>query len=77
MVAAPALDPDEACLAIESAIQQHGDGNENQVQISVDGTIDTLSGRVRGWAEKFAVMGDIAPGVRAISDHLRVEPSGR
>jgi len=78
-VVAPESDPGVVRRAIEIALRRHGHGNERQVQISVDGAIVTVSGSVHDWAEKFAVMGAVghAPGVRAIADHLRVEPSDR
>jgi osmotically-inducible protein OsmY len=44
-------------------------------EFAVDGSV-TLSGKVHSWLEKDAVVGIIghAPGVRTVSDKLRIEP---
>jgi osmotically-inducible protein OsmY len=76
IVVTPKVDPDELRSNIEDALERRADREAERLRIEVrDGTVE-LWGRVHSWQEKRAVIGSIshAPGVREVSDHLRVDP---
>jgi osmotically-inducible protein OsmY len=62
--------------SIESALERRAEREAKDVEIKVhDGRV-TLSGLVRSWAERQAVIGAVkgTPGVRVVEDHLRTDP---
>jgi osmotically-inducible protein OsmY len=76
-VAPKRVDPKELREEIEHALERRADREAERLRIEVkDGAVD-LFGRVHSWQEKRAVLGSIshAPGVSAVRDHLRVDPS--
>ena len=78
VVKAPAPDPRNVRIAIEDALERQAEREAERIQVVVhDGTV-TLSGRVRSWMEKQAVIGAAghAPGVHAVNDQVRIEPWG-
>jgi osmotically-inducible protein OsmY len=57
-------------------LERRAEREAERLRIEVgDGTVN-LWGRVHSWQEKRAVLGSImhAPGVRAVNDHLRIDP---
>ena len=62
---------------IEEALARRAEREAKRIAVSVhdDGTV-TLTGTVRSWAEKEAVLGAArgTHGVRIVADHLRLEP---
>jgi osmotically-inducible protein OsmY len=69
-------DQDALRKSIESALERRADREAERLRIDVkDGEVD-LHGRVHSWQERKAVVGSIshAPGVRKITDHLRIDP---
>ena len=70
------IDPGDVRLVIEDALERRAEREAGHIQVAVaEGTV-TLTGRVRSWEEKRAVMGAVshAPGVRSVSDHLVINP---
>ena len=62
--------------AIEDALQRQAEREAARVKVAVhDGTV-TLSGHVRSWREKEAILGAAghAPGVHGGEDKIRIEP---
>jgi osmotically-inducible protein OsmY len=68
--------PDTVRTTIEEALERRAEREAERIQVSVDEGVVTLSGRVRSWAEKRAVLGAVghAPGVRSVVDRLAVAP---
>jgi osmotically-inducible protein OsmY len=68
--------PDTVRDTIEEALERRAEREAERIQVSVDEGVVTLSGRVRSWAEKRAVLGAVghAPGVRSVVDRLGVAP---
>lgn len=70
------IDVDDLKTSIEEALERRADREAERIRVEVsDSTVD-LRGRVHSWQEKRAVLGSIshAPGVRAVNDHLRIDP---
>jgi osmotically-inducible protein OsmY len=68
--------PEELRVDIEDALERRAEREGERIYVEVkDGTVE-LRGRIHSWQEKRAVLGSIshAPGVRAINDHLRIDP---
>jgi osmotically-inducible protein OsmY len=61
---------------IEDALERRAEREAERIQVQVDDGSVTLSGRVRSWAEKRAIMGAVshAPGVQTVKDQLRITP---
>jgi osmotically-inducible protein OsmY len=75
-VAAPSIEPDDIREVIEQALERRAEREAGHLQIGVkDGEV-TLTGRVRSWEEKRAVLGAVshARGVRAVTDRLVINP---
>lgn len=75
-VVPPKVNPKAVEDSIEQALARRANREAEQLRVEVkDGTVD-LWGRVHSWTEKRAVLGSIshAPGVRAVNDHLRIDP---
>jgi osmotically-inducible protein OsmY len=70
------VDPKVLRGAIEQALERRAEREAERIRVEVsDGTV-TLSGTVRSWLEKNAILGSAghAPGVAQINDHLRIDP---
>jgi osmotically-inducible protein OsmY len=75
-VAGPSVDSPRVQEAIEGALERRADRAAKRIQVTVhDGTV-TLTGPVRSWLERQAVLGAarFSPGVYKVEDHLRLEP---
>jgi osmotically-inducible protein OsmY len=61
---------------IEDALERSALHEGKRIQVQVHDGAVTLTGRVRSYAEKRAVMGAVghAPGVHTVNDHLHVDP---
>lgn len=62
--------------AIEQALERRAAREARHIRVDVrDGKV-TVSGAIRNWAEKRAILGVVshAPGVRAVDEHLYVDP---
>ena len=72
----PAMRADDVHRAIEDALERRAEREANKIRVEArDGTV-TLSGVVRSYGEKEAVVGSarFAKGVRAVIDRLTVNP---
>jgi osmotically-inducible protein OsmY len=61
---------------IEQALERRAEREARHIKVEVHDSEVTLSGGVRSWAEKRAILGTVshAPGVRTIDEHLFVDP---
>jgi osmotically-inducible protein OsmY len=61
---------------IEDALERSAAHEVKRIQVQVSDGVVTLTGRVRSYAEKRAVMGAVshAPGVHTVKDQLRIDP---
>jgi osmotically-inducible protein OsmY len=76
VVAAQSIAAGQVREAIEGALERRADRAAKRIQVTVhDGTV-TLTGPVRSWLERQAVLGAarFSPGVYKVEDHLYVEP---
>jgi osmotically-inducible protein OsmY len=76
VVRPPTVQPERVREVIEDALERSAEHEVKRIQVLVsDGTV-TLTGRVRSYAEKRAVMGAVShtPGVHTVTDHLRIDP---
>jgi osmotically-inducible protein OsmY len=62
--------------AIEDALERRAEREARRIRVEVHDNKVTLSGSVRSWAEKRAILGTVshAPGVRAVEENLFVDP---
>jgi osmotically-inducible protein OsmY len=76
LVSAPPADPAEIRATIEQALERRAAREAGRIQVNVADGVVTLSGSVRSWAEKQAVLGAAghAGGIHAVRDDLRIEP---
>jgi osmotically-inducible protein OsmY len=75
-VATPAARAEDVRQAIEEALERRAEREARKVRVEMsDGTV-TLSGVVRSWRERQAVVASarFTPGVRAVNDHLTIDP---
>lgn len=76
LVKPPRVAASEVKKAIENALDRQAEREARRIRLEVvDGNV-ALSGTVRSWSEKQAVIGAAkgTPGVRSVDDKLRVEP---
>jgi osmotically-inducible protein OsmY len=62
--------------AIEQALERRAEREARHIKVEVHDSEVTLSGGVRSWAEKRAILGTVshAPGVQSVDEHLFVDP---
>jgi osmotically-inducible protein OsmY len=72
----PTVQPERVREVIEEALERCAEREAKRLQVQVSGGAVTLTGHVRSYAEKRAVMGAVshAPGVHTVNDRLRIEP---
>jgi osmotically-inducible protein OsmY len=70
------VDPVALRRMIGEALERRAEREADEIGVTVDDGSVTLSGKVHSWLEKNAIVGVIghAPGVRTVSDKLRIEP---
>jgi osmotically-inducible protein OsmY len=76
VVRPPTVQPEQVREVIEDALERSAAHEVKRIQVQVhDGTV-TLTGRVRSYAERRAIMGAVshAPGVHTVKDHLYIDP---
>jgi osmotically-inducible protein OsmY len=61
---------------IEDVLERRADREAKRIRVSVDEGDVTLTGAVKSWDEKKAILGAVghAPGVEMIHDHLFIDP---
>jgi osmotically-inducible protein OsmY len=70
------VDPVALRRMIGEALERRAEREADEIGVTIDDGSVTLSGKVHSWLEKNAIVGVIghAPGVRTVSDKLRIEP---
>jgi osmotically-inducible protein OsmY len=76
VVRLPQVKAERVREVIEDALERSAEHEVKRIQVQVSDGEVTLTGRVRSYAEKRAVMGAVshAPGVHTVKDHLRIDP---
>jgi osmotically-inducible protein OsmY len=70
------VEPERLKFLIEDVLERRADREARRIKVRVDEGEVTLTGSVRSWDEKKAIMGAVshAPGVRMVRDHLFIDP---
>jgi len=70
------VEPERVKSLIEDVLERRADREANRIRVSVDEGEVTLTGAVKSWDEKKAILGAVghAPGVKMIHDHLFIDP---
>ena len=70
------IDPGEVSQLIESVLARRAHREANGIDVRVRDSVVTLSGQVRSWPEKQAILGAVghARGIVAVDDRMRVDP---
>jgi osmotically-inducible protein OsmY len=76
VVAAPSIKPDDVRDVIEEALERRAERQADRIQVAVSEGNVILSGRVRSWEEKRAILGAVshARGVSEVTDRLVINP---
>lgn len=76
VVTGPKLKPEDVREMIEQALERRAEREADRIKVSVEGGRVTLSGAVRSWAEKRAILGAVAhaPGITRVDEKLFVDP---
>lgn len=74
-VSAP-IESERVKYLIEDVLERRADREAKRIRVSVDEGDVTLTGSVKSWDEKKAILGAVGhtPGVRNIHDHLFIDP---
>jgi osmotically-inducible protein OsmY len=75
-VCALPVEPGRVKSLIEDVLERRADREAKRIRVSVDEGDVTLTGAVKSWDEKKAILGAVghAPGVKLIHDHLFIDP---
>jgi osmotically-inducible protein OsmY len=75
-VCATPVEPERVKSLIEDVLERRADREANRIRVSVAEGDVTLTGAVKSWDEKKAILGAVghAPGVKMIHDHLFIDP---
>ncbi len=70
------VQPERVKFLIEDVLERRADREAKRIRVGVDEGDVTLTGAVKSWEEKKAILGAVghAPGVKAIHDHLFIDP---
>jgi osmotically-inducible protein OsmY len=70
------VEPERVKFLIEDVLERRADREAKRIRVSVDDGDVTLTGPVKSWDEKKAILGAVghAPGVSMIHDHLFIDP---
>jgi osmotically-inducible protein OsmY len=76
MVSGPKVEPEKVRSMIEEALERRAEREAKRINVEVVDSTVTLSGAVRSWAEKRAILGAVshAPGVRIVAENLFIDP---
>ena len=69
------IPPSDIKNRIAEALKRHAEREARNVEVSVDGSVVTLRGKVDSWPERMAAQGATwsAPGITQVVNELRVE----
>jgi osmotically-inducible protein OsmY len=72
------IDQSRIKFMIEDVLELRADREANRLNVKIDGNEVTITGTVKTWDEKRAILGAVghAPGVADIHDHIYVDPEG-
>jgi osmotically-inducible protein OsmY len=72
----PKVTPSDVEKSIHDALVRQAEREAKQLQVKVEGSCVTLSGKVHSWSERRAAQGAAwaAPGVATVVNELKVEP---
>ena len=75
-VSGPKVKPEKVRSMIEEALERRAEREAKRINVEVVDSTVTLSGAVRSWAEKRAILGAVshAPGVRIVAENLFIDP---
>jgi osmotically-inducible protein OsmY len=75
-VCALPVEPGRVKSLIEDVLERRAGREANRIRVSVDEGDVTLTGAVKSWDEKKAILGAVghAPGVKMIHDHIFIDP---
>jgi osmotically-inducible protein OsmY len=75
-VCASPVEPERVKSMIEDVLERRADREASRIRVSIDEGDVTLTGAVKSWDEKKAILGAVghAPGVKIIHDHLFIDP---
>jgi osmotically-inducible protein OsmY len=75
-VCALPVEPERVKFLIEDVLERRADREAKRIRVSVNEGDVTLTGAVKSWDEKKAILGAVghAPGVKMIHDHLFIDP---
>jgi osmotically-inducible protein OsmY len=75
-VSGPPIESARIRETIEEALERRAEREAKGIQVEVQAGTVTLSGYVRSWREKRAILGAVihAPGVRDVEDNLQIDP---
>jgi osmotically-inducible protein OsmY len=70
------IESERVKFLIEDVLERRADREAKRIRVSVDEGDVTLTGAVKSWDEKKAILGAIGhtPGVKMIHDHLFIDP---
>ncbi len=70
------VEPERVKFLIEDVLERRADREAKRIRVSVDEGEVTLTGAVKSWDEKKAILGAVshAPGMSVIHDHLFIDP---
>lgn len=76
-VRAPKAPLENMAQAVEQALGRLCECQDHRVQVEVRDGVVTLSGQVRSWSAKAAILAEIdrAPGIEEVEEHLQVVPA--
>lgn len=76
LVVTPKITVSNVQHLIQEALERRADHEAGRIDISVRDGVVTLTGKVRNYGEKRAILGAVshAPGVNSVTDHLRISP---
>ena len=76
VVSGPSLNSIEVQKMIEEALERRAERLAHRIEVTVSGGVVNVTGRVRSWAEKRAILGAVshAPGIRRVNEDLLVDP---
>lgn len=76
LIVSPKVTASNVRNLIQEALERRADHEAGRIEVSVREGVVTLSGKVRNYGEKRAILGAVshAPGVNSVTDHLRISP---
>lgn len=76
LIVAPKVTASNVQYLIQDALERRADHEAGRIEVTVREGVVTLTGKVRNYGEKRAIIGAVshAPGVNSVTDHIRISP---